>query len=79
MTAVSSNGSICKTQLVNGRIVGGHSLHAAENPDKCPNGVHGYWRTVECGGLAGEDRDILECSRCGQQKNVRCDFDEEYS
>lgn len=62
------------------RIVGGSSLHQHEDPTKCPGGNHkGMWRVVECGGIAGEGRDIIECSSCGQQVNVACDFDEEYS
>jgi hypothetical protein len=65
--------------MVAGRIAGGHSIHAAEDPSKCPGGRHEHWRTVECGGHAGSDRDIIECSRCGQQRNVACDFDEEFS
>ena len=60
------------------RFRGEYSLHAEEDPSKCPNGYHAQWRTIECSGAAGFDRDIIECSRCGQQKNVRCNFAEEY-
>lgn len=63
-------------QFISGRIVGGSSLHDQESPCVPPCG---QWRTVECGGHAGEDRDIVECSKCGRQKNVACDFDEEFS
>lgn len=67
------------------RITGGHSLHAAVKSDTAckdglwPNQHKGPWRTVECGGKAGEDRDVVECAECGVQKNVACNFDEEYS
>jgi len=63
------------------RITGGYSTHDAEKPELCKRGVErcGPWRVVECGGIAGEDRDIEECQKCGRQANVRCKFDEEYS
>lgn len=70
-----------------GRIVGGHSLHAAFDPAKCPReGVQqhiegircGPWRTVDCCGVVDE-HDIVECSRCGKQWTVPCSFDEDYS
>ena len=73
------------TTFVNGRIRGGYSLHDEVKTDtRCKDGVWpnkhvGPWRTVECGGHAGEDRDIVECSECGAQINVRCNFDEEYA
>lgn len=60
------------------RFRGDLSLHAEEDPSKCPGDNHAIWRTVECGGVAGDGRDIVECSRCGQQRNVRCNFDEEF-
>ena len=44
--------------------------HREQNP--C---VH-FWRVIECN---GGDTDVVECPRCGQQKQVRCNFDEEYS
>jgi hypothetical protein len=66
-------------QFINGRIVGGCSLHDAEDATKCNGYKCGPWRVVECGGHAGEDRDIVECATCGKQKKVACDFDEEFS
>lgn len=68
-------------QLINGRVVGGYSHHAAHDPTKCSNGMRhtGPWRTVDCCDLAGADRDIIECDGCGEQRNVGCSFDEEYS
>lgn len=76
-----SNLSKQEKTLVNGRIVGGCSLHAEVHLGKCSSGLRhkGPWRVVECGGLAGEDRDIIECAECGEQRNVGCNFDEEYS
>ena len=65
-------------QFINGRIVGGHSMHDSEKPELCAGKRH-EWRTVECGGHAGEDRDIDECSRCGKQQNFKCSFDEDFS
>lgn len=70
-------------QFINGRIVGGHSRFAAElpddqKPDACKSGHH-HWRCVDCCNHAGDERDIDECSECGRQINVRCNFDEEYS
>jgi len=68
-------------RLVDGRIVGGYSLHASVDSTKCQGGLRhkGPWRTVDCCGLAGEDRDIIECSECGEQRNVGCNFDEDFS
>ena len=60
------------------RVKAKHSLHDSEKPELCPNG-HASWRTIVCGGEAGEDRDVQECSRCGRQVNVRCNFDEDYA
>lgn len=65
-------------KFIDGRIVGGCSLHAAENPALCVGKTH-RWRTVECGGHAGSDRDIEECAVCGRQLNVSCNFDEDFS
>lgn len=65
-------------QFINGRIVGGHSLHETEKPELCPNGYHDHWRVVDCCGQE-DDRDIIECSRCGQQRNAACSFDEDMS
>lgn len=65
----------------NGRIIGGYSLHEEEMPELCPNGFlgyHGDWLFVDCGEVV-EGRDIVECKRCGKQKSVKCDFDDEYS
>jgi hypothetical protein len=68
-----------------GRITGGCSLHDKVKTDtRCkdglwPNGHVGPWRTVDCCDSAGADRDIVECAECGTQKNVACNFDEEYS
>ena len=76
-----TDGRTIEKQLYNGRIIGGCSIHHAHDAEKCARGLQhkGPWRTVECGGLAGEDRDIVECAECGEQRNVRCSFDEEYS
>lgn len=59
------------------RVKNEHTLHDSVTEGACPEGHH--WRTVLCGGAAGEDRDIVECSGCGRQVNVRCDFDEDYA
>lgn len=48
----------------------------AEAPVPCSQHV---WRLIECGGSAGKDRDLLECTNCKKQQNVPCDFDEEYA
>jgi hypothetical protein len=65
-------------RLENGRLIGGYSLHDAVDPNACLRGHEGSWRCVDCEDLAGPGRDIVECSRCGAQKTVRCDFDDEY-
>jgi transcription elongation factor Elf1 len=59
------------------RIQNEHSLFPAEIPGNCPLGNHNKarWRTVEC----KNGRDVIECSRCGQQREQACDFDEEYA
>lgn len=63
--------------FVDGRVVGGYSLHAAEKTD-APSHDH-YWRTVDCEGFAGPGRDIAECLDCGKQQSFRCNFDEDFS
>ena len=56
------------------RIHNSYSLHEEEKPELCEFG-HAIWRTIECDG----ERDIVECSRCGRQKEVSCNFDEEFN
>ena len=61
------------------RIKSDTSLHSQEKPELCPGNVHAYWRCIECcGPNSGDGYDILECSRCGQQKTVLCCFDDDY-
>lgn len=62
-----------------GRVVGGYSLHAARDPEKCKGGHRGPWRVVDCCEIAGDDRDIVECAECGEQKTSSCSFDEDMS
>lgn len=59
-----------------GRIAGKSSLHAEEKPELCPDGHHETWRVVLCD--YKNDTDVIECSRCGQQKEATCNFDDEY-
>lgn len=33
------------------------------------------WRTIVC----VDDRDVCECSACGQQQEFSCNFDEDFS
>ncbi len=54
------------------RVTGGHSIHA-EAKDIGPHQCH--WRVVKCNKV----RDICECSKCGQQSEFACDFDDEYN
>jgi hypothetical protein len=68
-------------QVVEGRIVGGCSMHGAYNPALCerhggPN--CGEPRVVDCCSVE-PDRDILECSKCGKQWSAPCSFDDDYS
>jgi len=60
------------------RIKGGYSLHDKEKPELCQHGIHGHWRVVDCC-KQEEDRDVIECSRCGKQKQVACSFDDDMS
>lgn len=64
-------------QFIGGRIVGGYSLHAQEQPElcdrKCPEP-----RCVDCCGVTDEV-DIMECPKCGKQWSGPCSFDEDYS
>lgn len=63
--------------FVNGRIVGGYSMHDGHKPELCPNPTYnfclGLARCVDCCGVE-DDRDIIECSRCGKQWSERCSF-----
>ena len=63
-----------------GRIKGGCSLHDAEKPELCQKHLQRCPepRTVDCCGVVDE-HDIIECSRCGKQWTVPCNFDEDYS
>jgi len=67
------------TKMIDGRIVGGFSWHERHNPELCKRPCRPNWRVVQCGGLAGKDRDIVECSTCGEQRNVSCNFDEDFA
>ena len=67
------------------RIVGGCSLHAEYDPSKCPKVTPGLKdqrcglaRCVDCC-KETPDMDVIECSRCGQQRTVACTFDDDYS
>jgi hypothetical protein len=51
------------------------SIHAARDPSKCRDKHNGVWRTVKCTG----DIDVIECSQCGEQREAKGDFDDEYS
>lgn len=57
------------------RVCNEHSLHKEERPERCPNFIHATWRVLMCDG----ETDVVECSRCGKQRTVACDFDEEFS
>lgn len=72
-----------KSRFIDGRIVGGNSLHARHDPTLChdPFGRGpqcGTARCVDCCGVE-DDRDILECERCGKQWSVRCTFDDDFA
>lgn len=56
------------------RITNEYSLFKSEIVGNCPHG-HARWRTIEC----KDGRDIVECSRCGRQRECACNFDEEYA
>lgn len=58
------------------RVRNESSLHDAEDKTKCPDGFHAQpWRTLLCDG----EIDTVECSRCGHQRRLRCNFDGDYS
>ena len=50
-----------------------HSLHDARKDIEC---IHnGFWRCIVCDG----DKDVCECSRCGEQRVMSCNFDDDYA
>jgi hypothetical protein len=56
------------------------SLYPEVKSGACTGREHPHWRTIVCGTDSdGADRDIVECSRCGCQREVGCNFDEEYA
>lgn len=67
-------------RYVAGRVKGGCSLHDAEKPELCQKRLQRCPepRTVDCCGMVSE-HDVIECSRCGKQWTVPCNFDEDYS
>ena len=60
------------------RVHNEFTLHQHEKPELCRHDDKCLWRTVDCCGIEAE-RDVVECSTCGKQRSVRCNFDEEYS
>jgi hypothetical protein len=38
-------------------------------------GCEHRWRTIACDGKT----DVIECSKCAEQRLARCDFDEEFA
>ncbi|WP_438396389.1 hypothetical protein [Caballeronia sp. DA-9] len=60
------------------RVVGGFSLWPEERPELCNKGIErcGEARCVACD---GGDWDVVECSKCGKQKKVRCTFDDDFA
>jgi hypothetical protein len=67
-------------RFLGGRVIGGCSLHDTEKPELCKRHLQSCPepRTVDCCGVVDE-HDIIECSRCGKQWTVPCNFDEDYS
>jgi len=67
-------------RFLGGRVIGGCSLHDTEKPELCQKHLRSCPepRTVDCCGVV-EERDIVECSRCGKQWSVPCNFDQDYS
>lgn len=61
---------------IDGRVSNRFSLHSEEKPHLCPGGEHPAWRVIVCD--AASATDTVECRRCGQQRQVSCNFDEEY-
>lgn len=60
-----------------GERITAHSLFTEEKDIEC---AHYHHRTLVCATDAdGHERDVVECDRCGQQKETSCNFDEEYS
>lgn len=57
------------------RVYNETCLHEFEKPELCPRGEHKVWRTVKC----TLDIDVVECSRCGKQKEVTCAFEDDFS
>ena len=66
------------------RIHSKSSVHERHNPQLCPKankrleGTCGIMRCVDCCGQTDE-KDVLECSRCGLQCVAPCKFDEDFS
>jgi hypothetical protein len=58
------------------RISTEYSMHASVKPEGCPGWNH-HWRTIVCDGA--NDQDVVECRRCGVQRVIPCNFDEEYN
>lgn len=69
-----------EARFIGGRIRGGYSTHESFDPSKCPTGgrCHQHGRCVDCCGVE-DDRDIIECQKCGKQWSESCSFDEEFS
>lgn len=50
-----------------------HSLHDNEKANNC--GYNHNWRTIVC----DNENDVCECSICGKQKVMICNFDDDFS
>lgn len=55
------------------RIRGGQSLHPERLLLDCDH--QRGWRTIVC----LDPRDIVECPICGEQREMRCTFDDDFS
>lgn len=48
-----------------------HNKMYPNKPEKC---IHSFSFTIYCNG----DTDIVRCLKCGMEKEVRCNFDDDY-
>lgn len=58
-----------------GRCETSTTIHGMKAPDVKPCWQGHRWRAVAC----NNERDVIECQDCGEQRTCRCTFDDDFA